>query len=106
MVISSTRTHGTNVLLRNPLVINFHSANKAFPKNFEEFYALPQSERDKMIASADVFSIDLNVHTDKIVRGRLDEINAGKITVIESSLQLLPNEPGVEHIVMKLKNPA
>jgi hypothetical protein len=54
--------------------------------NFEEFYALPQSERDKMIASADVFSIDLNVHTDKIVRGRLDDINAGKITVIESSL--------------------
>ena len=70
-----------------------------------EYFALPQEERDRIYSVTDEVKIDLNVHMDEFVRGRLDKIQAGTITVIESSVRIMTNDPDVEYVVLKLHNP-
>lgn len=72
--------------------------------NASDFFALPQEERYKILSEASSLNINMNGHTVQFVRSFLEKIEAGEITVLESSIEMYPNKPGIQCVTLKLKD--
>lgn len=71
--------------------------------NSKEFFALPDTERQRLLSQHDSLKITLGVHAEKITTSRLQEVANGTKALEDADLIYNRNEPGVEYLVLKIR---